>query len=57
MIVVDGATHSQKDGVEGNGGSLKVGAEAFGGVYTTCVNFVFFQYITDFEGHRAISAW
>ena len=23
MIVVDGATHSQKDGVEGNGGSLK----------------------------------
>jgi len=57
VIVVDGATHSQKDGVEGNGGSLKVGAEAFGGVYTTCVNFVFFQYITDFEGHRAISAW
>ena len=29
MIVVDGATHSQKDGVEGNGGSLKGGAEAF----------------------------
>ena len=29
MIVVDGATHSQKDGVEGNGGSLKDGAEAF----------------------------
>jgi aspartate carbamoyltransferase regulatory subunit len=28
-IVVDGATHSQKDGVEGNGGSLKDGAEAF----------------------------
>ena len=27
--VVDGATHSQKDGVEGNGGSLKDGAEAF----------------------------
>ena len=29
MIVVDGATHSRKDGVEGNGGSLKDGAEAF----------------------------
>ena len=29
VIVVDGATHSQKDGVEGNGGSLKDGAEAF----------------------------
>ena len=29
MIVVDGATHSQKDGVEGNGGSLEDGAEAF----------------------------
>jgi hypothetical protein len=29
VIVVDGATHSQKDGVEGNGGSLKGGAEAF----------------------------
>ena len=29
MIVVDGATHSQKDGVEGNRGSLKWGAEAF----------------------------
>jgi hypothetical protein len=29
MIVVDGATHSQKDGVEGNGGSLKDGTEAF----------------------------
>ena len=28
VIVVDGATHSQKDGVEGNGGSLKDGAEA-----------------------------
>ena len=24
-----GATHSQKDGMEGNGGSLKIGAEAF----------------------------
>ena len=29
MVVVDSATHSQKDGVEGNGGSLKGGAEAF----------------------------
>ena len=29
VIVVDVATHSQKDGVEGNGGSLKDGAEAF----------------------------
>jgi hypothetical protein len=29
VIVVDGATHSQKDGVESNGGFLKVGAEAF----------------------------
>ena len=29
VIVVDGATHSQKDGVEGNGCSLKDGAEAF----------------------------
>ena len=29
MIVVDGAIHSQKDGVEGNGGFLKDGAEAF----------------------------
>ena len=29
MIVVDGATHSQKDGVESNGGSLKGGAEVF----------------------------
>jgi len=29
VIVVDGATHSQKDGAEGNGGSLKDGAEAF----------------------------
>jgi hypothetical protein len=29
VIVVDGATHSQKDGVEGNGGSLEDGAEAF----------------------------
>ena len=29
VIVVDSATHSQKDGVEGNGGSLKVGAQAF----------------------------
>ena len=29
MIVVDSATYSQKDGVEGNGGSLKDGAEAF----------------------------
>jgi hypothetical protein len=29
VIVADGATHSQKDGVEGNGGSLEDGAEAF----------------------------
>ena len=29
IVVVDGATHSQKDGVEGNGGSLKDGAKAF----------------------------
>ena len=29
VIVVYGATHSQKDGVEGNGGSLKDRAEAF----------------------------
>ena len=29
MMVVDGATPSQKDSVEGNGGSLKDGAEAF----------------------------
>ena len=29
MIVVDGATHSQNDGVEGDGGFLKGGAEAF----------------------------
>ena len=29
MNVVDGATHFQKDGVEGNGGSSKDGAEAF----------------------------
>jgi hypothetical protein len=29
MIVVDGATHSQKNGVEANGGSLTDGAEAF----------------------------
>ena len=29
VIVVDGATHSRKDGVEGNGGFLKNGAEAF----------------------------
>jgi hypothetical protein len=29
VIVVDGATHSQEDGVEGNEGSLKDGAEAF----------------------------
>jgi hypothetical protein len=30
VIVVDSsATHSQKNGVEGNGGSLKCGAEAF----------------------------
>jgi hypothetical protein len=29
VIVVEGATHSQKDGVEDNGGSLGDGAEAF----------------------------
>ena len=29
MVDVDYATHSQKDGVEGNGGSVKDGAEAF----------------------------
>ena len=29
MIVVVGATHFQKDGEKGNGGSLKEGAEAF----------------------------
>ena len=29
VIVVDGATHSQKYGVKGNGGYLKGGAEAF----------------------------
>ena len=29
VIVVDGATHSQKDDVEGNGGALENGAEAF----------------------------
>jgi len=29
LVVVDGATYSQKNGVEGNGGSLKDGAEAF----------------------------
>ena len=29
MIVVDGATQFQKDGVEGNRGSMKDGAEAF----------------------------
>ena len=29
MIAVDGVTHSQRDGVGGNGGSLKDGAEAF----------------------------
>ena len=29
VIVVYGATHSQKDGLENNGGSLKDGAEAF----------------------------
>ena len=27
--VVDGATHSEEEGVEGNGGSLKDSAEAF----------------------------
>ena len=29
VIVVDGATHSQQVGVEGNGDSFKDGAEAF----------------------------
>ena len=29
VIVVDSATHSQKNGVEGNGGLLEDGAEAF----------------------------
>ena len=29
MIVVNSATHSQKGGVEGNGGFLEDGAEAF----------------------------
>jgi aspartate carbamoyltransferase regulatory subunit len=29
VIVVDSATHSKKDGVEGNRGSFKGGAEAF----------------------------
>jgi hypothetical protein len=29
VIVVDSATHSQKEGVEGNGGSLEDGAEPF----------------------------
>ena len=29
VMVVDGATYSQKDGVEGNGGSMKDGAESF----------------------------
>ena len=29
MCIVDGATHTQKDGLENNGGSLKDGAEAF----------------------------
>jgi hypothetical protein len=29
VIVVDGATHSQKDGVKGNGGCLKDGSEVF----------------------------
>ena len=29
VIIVDGATHSQKDGVEGNKVSMKDGAEAF----------------------------
>ena len=28
-MIVDGGTHTQKDGAEGNGGSLKDGAEAF----------------------------
>jgi hypothetical protein len=29
VLVIDGATHSQREGVEGNGGSLKDVAEAF----------------------------
>jgi len=29
VIAVDGATHFQKDGAEGNRGSLKDGAETF----------------------------
>ena len=29
MNVVDGAAHTQKDGVEGNGGFLEDGAQAF----------------------------
>jgi len=29
VSVVDGATHTQKDDVESNGGSLEDGAEAF----------------------------
>ena len=29
MSVVDGATHTQKDSVEGNGSFLKDGAEAY----------------------------
>ena len=29
VVVVDGATHTQKDDVEGNGGSLEDEAEAF----------------------------
>jgi hypothetical protein len=29
VSVVDGATQPQKDGVEGNGGSLESGAKAF----------------------------
>ena len=29
VIVADSATHFQKDGMEGNGGSLEDGAEAF----------------------------
>jgi len=29
VIIVDGAIHSLKDGVEGNGSSLKGGAQAF----------------------------
>jgi hypothetical protein len=29
VLVFEGATHSQKDGVDGNEGSLKDGAEAF----------------------------